>query len=248
MSALEPGSDKMKCAAPGLLKTADVPRTAQHPGGKQSPLLKAKTTVGQPGRSQRTAQSSKASRLRAAWSRPRAGTKTRSGRIWSSRCFSTALLHSSAGRTAHSFSWASTLPMKLKMTYVIKFEMAKHIWQGAVLDDVQFKLHRHRLHPDSPVLAQVEGLTPNAEQLEMCRHLWRSTRRWISGWRAPALLYSHTRVRYWRLSLRQSRLQKAAILRFASNKPESLPISIARTRGTTTNQSRRWPKSACPLR
>ncbi|MFQ3456939.1 hypothetical protein PMN64_27015 [Bradyrhizobium sp. UFLA01-814] len=60
------------------------------------------------------------------------------------------------------------------MTYSIKFEMSEHIWSGAVLifDDGSTKLHRHRLHPDSPVLVQVERLTPSPEQIEMCRHLW----------------------------------------------------------------------------
>jgi len=58
--------------------------------------------------------------------------------------------------------------------YAIMFEMSENIWRGAVLifDDGSTKLYRQRLHPDSPVLVQVEGKSPTPEQIEMCRHLW----------------------------------------------------------------------------
>ena len=60
------------------------------------------------------------------------------------------------------------------MSYSIRFECVEHPWSGAVIifDDGSTKLHRHRLHPDSPVLVQVEGVSPTPEQIEMCRHLW----------------------------------------------------------------------------
>lgn len=59
-------------------------------------------------------------------------------------------------------------------SYAMMFQMVEHPWSGAVIifDDGSTKLHRHRLHPDSPVIVQVEGLKPNEEQIEMCRHLW----------------------------------------------------------------------------
>lgn len=59
-------------------------------------------------------------------------------------------------------------------SYSMMFQMVEHPWNGAVIifDDGSTKLHRHRLHPDSPVIVQVEGFEPSAEQIEMCRHLW----------------------------------------------------------------------------
>ncbi|WP_445487844.1 hypothetical protein [Rhodopseudomonas sp. RCAM05734] len=54
------------------------------------------------------------------------------------------------------------------------FQMVEHPWSGGVIifDDGQTKLHKHRLRPDTPVLVQVEGLQPSAEQILMCRNLW----------------------------------------------------------------------------
>ena len=52
--------------------------------------------------------------------------------------------------------------------------MVEHPWNGAILifEDGQVKLYKHRLCPDRPVLVQVEGLEPTAEQVEACRQLW----------------------------------------------------------------------------
>jgi hypothetical protein len=52
--------------------------------------------------------------------------------------------------------------------------MTAHPWSGPVIifDDGAAKLYRERLRPDVPVLVQVEGLEPTAEQIEVCRQLW----------------------------------------------------------------------------
>ena len=57
---------------------------------------------------------------------------------------------------------------------LMRFEMTAHPWTGPVIifDDGATKLYRERLRPDVPVLVQVEGTTPNPEQLEVCRQLW----------------------------------------------------------------------------
>jgi hypothetical protein len=60
------------------------------------------------------------------------------------------------------------------MSYSMKFESVEHPWRGAMLvfDNGAVKLHRHRLSPEHPVLVQIEGLEPTAEQIEVCRRLW----------------------------------------------------------------------------
>lgn len=58
--------------------------------------------------------------------------------------------------------------------YAMRFEMCANPWAGPVIifDDGQSKLYKHRLNPDTPVLVQVEGEIPTAEQIEMCCQLW----------------------------------------------------------------------------
>jgi hypothetical protein len=58
--------------------------------------------------------------------------------------------------------------------YAMRFEMVEHPWSAGVVifDDGQAKLNRHLISPDRPVLVQLEGIKPNHEQIEACRHLW----------------------------------------------------------------------------
>jgi hypothetical protein len=58
-------------------------------------------------------------------------------------------------------------------SYSMIFQTVEHPWNGAVVifEDGQAKLYEHRLCLDRPVVVQVEGLTPNPEQIEVCRRL-----------------------------------------------------------------------------
>jgi hypothetical protein len=41
-----------------------------------------------------------------------------------------------------------------------------------VFDDAQVKVHKSKLDPGKPVLVQIEGTTPTADQFEQCRQPW----------------------------------------------------------------------------
>lgn len=60
--------------------------------------------------------------------------------------------------------------------YVAVFRMKERPFLRAILvfDDGQACVHRHRASPHSPIVVELEGQTPNDEQIELCQHIWKA--------------------------------------------------------------------------
>ena len=60
-------------------------------------------------------------------------------------------------------------------THAARFEMCERPWHGGVIifDSGEATLQRYRISPDKPLLIQVEGKTPSADQVDLCARLWK---------------------------------------------------------------------------
>lgn len=61
-----------------------------------------------------------------------------------------------------------------RKTYAATFKMAERAWLGGIIifNDAQATIQRHVISPDKPLLVQVEGTEPTADQLQVCAMVW----------------------------------------------------------------------------